>query len=346
MSSQTATSKFIPTLPAHKVFAEQLKKFLDGIQKDNNYKDIYQYNQTKTDYFDDGSVRLTLKSNRDNTKVRKGTTLEEKYAEFKEFLQQLFEDRYKLIWAKNSAGESNTKVDFDPLQPSAPSSRQPTPSASATSASAPSSRQPTPSSAPPAIANPSPTTTPQPSQPTSRQPSVQQPPTRANSPSPPASANATPAPTQPPSPTTANIASAFASYAPPALATTTPAVPVSITSPQLGVPLDELRSAFGKLQSGFDTQLSLSEFRELVKKHPNLANLVRKSAEESITRRGQSADQLRDSVAKFIQLDNNIQQTVFSSQDGEIPLKIRYRKPVPLQFQIIDRVWIRKPVGL
>jgi hypothetical protein len=106
----------------------------------------------------------------------------------------------------------------------------------------------------------------------------------------------------------------------------------------------DIRRALGKIQTGLDTDISETEFRNILRKNPNLLRLAKRSAEEGLVG-NRSVSQLRTAMQEITTL-NDIQHSSFFTIEGEVMLRIKQPRPVPLQFQIVSGNRSRKPVGL
>lgn len=127
---------------------------------------------------------------------------------------------------------------------------------------------------------------------------------------------------------------------------TTPAVPAPnpVISQPLSMTPSAIKSALGKARSGLDIDINEREFREILRKYPHIANLARRSAQEGL-KSASNAQQMRMALQELIEVDE-IQRSVYTTVDGEVPLRIKRARPVPISQQLVGRPWIRKPVGL
>ena len=115
-------------------------------------------------------------------------------------------------------------------------------------------------------------------------------------------------------------------------------------SSQVSMSSTDIKKALNKAQSGRDVEINEREFRDIIRKYPHIARLARRSAEETL-KATQDAVLLRSAIQELVELDE-IQRASFSTIDGEIPLKIKKPRDVPLSQRRVGRTWVRKPVGL
>lgn len=115
-------------------------------------------------------------------------------------------------------------------------------------------------------------------------------------------------------------------------------------SSQVSMSSSDIKKALSKVRSNRDVEINEREFRDIIRKHPHIARLARRSSEETF-KSAQDASQLRTALQELIELDE-IQRATYSTVDGEIPLKIKKPRDIPLSQRRVGRTWVRKPVGL
>jgi hypothetical protein len=149
--------------------------------------------------------------------------------------------------------------------------------------------------------------------------------------------------TAPPTPAQSVAGSVFGVAGTPSVAGTALSANPSISS-QVSLSSSEIKRALGKAQSGLDVDIGEREFRDIIRKNPHIARLARRSAEERISTQKDTLE-LRSALSELLVLDE-IQKAVYDTVDGEIPLRIKQRKPLPITQRLVGRPWVRKPVGL